>query len=207
MMPPTATTSTGASTSSSPSGCPTSGWSTAPSPIRCRSSTSATRLLEPTNNWANENQIYTFSRAAAAARAPVFFTRWMFKLMGLYQLPWDLNISGTVSGHEGTFYDDLLQRQDWSLPNRHRMPNQMPHDELQQPQNRLADVCIVNLKLEKMLKARRRSPRCTSPSIASTSSTPHVLRTAGTSTYGHVRDAARPTMRTVRTRAARTTRS
>ena len=60
---------------------------------------------DPTNMWAYEGSIYGISLGGASGKiARDMFSRWMVKLTGLYQLPFDINFSGTISGHEGSFY-------------------------------------------------------------------------------------------------------
>jgi len=106
--------------------------------------------LDPTNLWAQEGQIYTFDLGGGSGKiGRPYFTRWMFKVMGLYQLPYDINISGTVSGHQGTFYETYFTLEDDALPNPNSFSTDMPTTKYNdRPQ--LPDVWVVNLKLEKM---------------------------------------------------------
>jgi len=105
--------------------------------------------LDPTNLWAEEGQIYTFYMGGGSGKISVpYFTRWMFKLSGLYQLPYDINISGTVSGHQGTFYQTYFSVEDDTLPNPNSQSNSMPTTKYNdRPQ--LPAVWLFNLKLEK----------------------------------------------------------
>jgi len=106
--------------------------------------------LDPTNLWAEEGQIYTFYMGGGSGKVSVpFFTRWMFKLSGLYQLPYNINISGTVSGHQGTFYQEYFNVEDDTLPNPNSYSNSLPTTKYNdRPQ--LPNVWLFNLKLEKM---------------------------------------------------------
>ncbi len=73
---------------------------------------------DPTNMWVYEGQIYGISMGGASGKiARDGFSRWMFKLTGLYQLPFDINVSGTLSAHEGYFYFTSFGIQDRTLPN------------------------------------------------------------------------------------------
>jgi hypothetical protein len=106
---------------------------------------------DPTNLWATEGQIYTFSMGGGSGKiSRPFFTRWMFRLSGLYQLPWGLSLAGTISGHEGTFYETYFNVEDWSLPNPNSYSNSMPTTSYNN-REQLADVWVINLKLEKVL--------------------------------------------------------
>jgi hypothetical protein len=106
--------------------------------------------LDPTNLWAEEGQIYTFYYGGGSGKVSVpYFTRWMFKLSGLYQLPYDINLSGTVSGHQGTYYQEYFNVEDDTLPNPNSYSNSMPTTTYNnRPQ--LADVWLFNVKIEKM---------------------------------------------------------
>jgi hypothetical protein len=108
--------------------------------------------LEPTLNWANENQLYTFAQGAGSGKINAnIFSRWMFKLMGLYQLPWDLTISGTVQGHEGAIVVTNFGVNNYSLDSTGGRTYTIPTVPYGQ-QDRLKPVYMFNLKLEKMLK-------------------------------------------------------
>ncbi len=107
----------------------------------------------PTNLWAYDGSIYGISLGGASGKTGVnFFSRWMVKWMGLYQLPWDLNISMTVSGHEGAFVAESFSIYDYRLPNTINgysvsMPT-VSYDN----RDKLPDVWDINFKAEKMLR-------------------------------------------------------
>ena len=108
--------------------------------------------LEPTLNWANENQIYTFAQGSGSGKINAnLFSRWMFKIMGLYQLPYDINISGTVQGHEGAVIVTNFGVANSSLNatggRSYTIPT-VPYGK----QDRLDTVVMFNLKFEKMFK-------------------------------------------------------
>ncbi len=58
--------------------------------------------FNPTNTWAFDGKPYAMSGGGASGKTSInMYTRWMFKISGLYQLPWDFNISGTFQAREG----------------------------------------------------------------------------------------------------------
>jgi hypothetical protein len=108
--------------------------------------------LDPTNLWASEGQIYAFDMGGGSGKTTrPFFTRWMFKLQGLYQLPYDISVSGTVSGHQGTYYQTYFSFEDDTLPNPDSISNDMPTTKYND-RTKLGDVWVFNFKLEKMFK-------------------------------------------------------
>ena len=108
--------------------------------------------LDPTNIWATEGQMYGVTMGGTSGKINQdYFTRWMVKLMGLYQLPWDLSVSGTISGHEGTIPAETITFRNTSLPNPYSYENTM-NTTVYSNRSRLPNVWVVNFKLEKMLK-------------------------------------------------------
>jgi hypothetical protein len=106
---------------------------------------------DPTNLWASEGQVYAFDMGGGSGKiSRPFFTRWMFKLQGLYQLPLDLTFAGTVSAHQGTYYQTFFNLEDDALdvPN----PTNSMATTKYNDRTKLGNVWVVNLKLEKMLK-------------------------------------------------------
>jgi hypothetical protein len=112
--------------------------------------------LDPTNNWAVDGQIFGFWGTDSIGKAwPFYFTRWMVKLTGLYQLPWDLNVSGTLSAHEGSFNTQSfgVQNRTSSNPNYNSTSyNNYFLTHTYNASDRLQAVWVVNFKLEKVLK-------------------------------------------------------
>jgi hypothetical protein len=108
--------------------------------------------LDPTNVWASEGQIYTFTMGGSSGKTNrPFFTRWMFKLSGLYQLPYDINVSGTVSGHQGTFYQTYFSLESMDWENENYYTNSMPTTKYNN-REQLGNVWVINFKLEKGFK-------------------------------------------------------
>jgi hypothetical protein len=107
---------------------------------------------DPTNLWAQEGQIFFFNMGGGSGKITrPFFTRWMAKLSGLYQLPFDINVSGTVSAHEGTYYQTYFALRDYSYGNPNSYSNSMP-TAAYNDWTQLPAVWVINLKLEKMFK-------------------------------------------------------
>ena len=109
---------------------------------------------DPTSLWAYEGQIYGVGMGGGAGKVTRdFFTRWMFKLSGLYQLPFDINISGTLSAHEGTIYATLFTIRDIGVPGASpRESSKSIPTTVYGNRSRLPDVWIVNIKVEKMVR-------------------------------------------------------
>jgi hypothetical protein len=108
--------------------------------------------LDPTNQWVVEGNIYGISMGASSGKTGRYgFSRWMAKLMGLYQLPYDISVSATVSGHEGYYYYENFGLRNDTLPNPRSYSNSMyVADYDHRP--RLGDVWTINAKVEKMLR-------------------------------------------------------
>jgi hypothetical protein len=106
--------------------------------------------IDPTNLWASEGQYYAFYMGGGSGKITrPFFTKWMFKLQGLYQLPFDISVSGTVSAHEGTYYQTYFDLEDDTLPNPDSYYNSMATTKFND-RSKLGDVWVINFKLEKM---------------------------------------------------------
>jgi hypothetical protein len=114
--------------------------------------------LDPTGNWSYDNQIFGFSQGGGSGKiSQVYFTRWMVKLMGLYQLPYDINLSGTLSAHEGTFNTNSFGISNYSGTSINPQYNSNDRSDsflthTYNNSDRLGSVLVVNFKLEKVLK-------------------------------------------------------
>jgi hypothetical protein len=61
-----------------------------------------TTYLDLTNKWMTEGEPYTLAGGGASGKTSVaMYSKWMAKVSGMYQLPWDVNISGTFQAREG----------------------------------------------------------------------------------------------------------
>ena len=64
---------------------------------------------DPTNIQYLDGYSYA-PESASSGKSDVFYnSRWAFKLTGLYQLPWDINVSGYLSMREGFCYPIILK--------------------------------------------------------------------------------------------------
>jgi hypothetical protein len=132
--------------------------------------------LDPTNLWADEGQIYAFDMGGGSGKiSRPFFTRWMFKLSGLYQLPAAINISGTISAHEGTFYQTYFDLEDDTLPNPNSYYNSMPTTKYN-GRAQLPNVFVVNVKVEKMFSLASLGKMYFSADIFNTFNSNTILR-------------------------------
>jgi hypothetical protein len=114
----------------------------------------ANGYTDPTTIWASEGQIYGVGMGATSGKIQRdFFSRWMFKLSGLYQLPFDMNISATISAHEGTFYVTQFTIRDTGVPGASsRETSKTIPTAVYGNRSREPNVFAVNIKLEKMIK-------------------------------------------------------
>lgn len=114
----------------------------------------ANGYTDPTTIWAYEGQIYGVGMGGSSGKIQRdFFSRWMFKLSGLYQLPFDMNISGTVSAHEGTFFATTFVIRDTGVPGASSRETQKTIPiAAYGNRSRLPEVFVLNLKVEKMIK-------------------------------------------------------
>lgn len=72
----------------------------------------------PTNIWAYEGQPPSAYIGGASGKINQYtYTPWMFKFSGLYQLPWDISISGTFQARQGWVIREYFQLVDYTLPN------------------------------------------------------------------------------------------
>jgi len=107
---------------------------------------------DPTGMWAYEGKIYGIGLGGSSGKITVnMFTRWLFKASGLYQLPWDVNVSATLSAHEGAFVGESFSFTDLTLPNGKSQSNSMPTIAYDN-RDRLDNVWTINVKVEKMIK-------------------------------------------------------
>jgi hypothetical protein len=74
--------------------------------------------INPTNLWAQQDQIWAPSLGGASGKIGQYiFSHWMFKIEGLYQLPFDFAISGTFNARNGHIIPQYFTMADSSLQN------------------------------------------------------------------------------------------
>jgi hypothetical protein len=112
----------------------------------------ANGYTDPTGMWAYEGMIYGISLGGSSGKISVnMFSRWLLKASALYQLPWDVNVSATLSAHEGAFVGESFTVQDLTLPNTKSQSNGMPTIAYDN-RDRLGNVWTISAKVEKMIK-------------------------------------------------------
>jgi hypothetical protein len=107
--------------------------------------------IDPTNQWALDGQPFAYSIGGASGKVSMpVFSRWMVKAQGLYQLPYDFNISFTFNAREGHIIVEEIGLVDYTSPNPISYSNTM----YTQPfgTNRLETFWNLNLRLEKILR-------------------------------------------------------
>jgi hypothetical protein len=107
--------------------------------------------LNPTNQWATDGKLYAYSLGGSSGKYGMrTFSRWMLKIQGLYQLPYDFNVSMTFNAREGHIVDEYVTISDANSPN----PEDQGGDILLRPygDNRLPTFWNLNLRLEKILR-------------------------------------------------------
>jgi len=140
-----------------------------------------TAWLEPTNNWANDGQIYPFWMGGGSGKiSQPFFTRWLVKLSGLYQLPFDINIAGTFSAHEGVYNENTFQVVNLSLPSTGGQDYTIPTSKYNN-QPRLPSTVVINLKIEKMFRMTDTGRMYFSVDCFNVTNVATILRRYGTS--------------------------
>jgi hypothetical protein len=74
--------------------------------------------MDPTNLWAFEDKPYAIYMGGASGKISQYiYSRWMFKVGGLYQLPYDVNVSFNFMAREGWILRERFQYIDYTLPN------------------------------------------------------------------------------------------
>jgi hypothetical protein len=107
--------------------------------------------MSPTNIWAYEGQDSSAYIGSASGLLNQYTNaRWLVKLSGLYQFPWDINASFTFQAREGWLIDEYFAYYDYTLPN----PQSVSANLEMVPfgSNRLDPLVNIGLRLEKMLR-------------------------------------------------------
>ena len=105
----------------------------------------------PTNLWSYDGDYYTNSMGGGSGKLSVpMFTRWMFKLQGMYSLPLGIDVSFSLSGREGMIIDQYLELVDYTLPNSRDQSEDIQF-QTNSDQARLGNVWVMNAKVQKRL--------------------------------------------------------
>lgn len=74
-------------------------------------------VLNPLNVWAYDGKPQAAYIGSASGKINQYtYSRWMFKVAGLYQLPFGLDVSGTFNMREGWVQDEYFNLTDYRLP-------------------------------------------------------------------------------------------
>jgi Carboxypeptidase regulatory-like domain/TonB-dependent Receptor Plug Domain len=107
--------------------------------------------FNPTNVWAYDGKPQAAYIGGASGKMNQYtYTRWMFKAGGLYQLPFDIDISGTFNMREGWVINEFFTLYDYRLPNPASRNSQLVMANF--GDNRLPLFYNLTLRLEKMIK-------------------------------------------------------
>ncbi len=106
--------------------------------------------MDPTAIWALEGRGTTGRGEGSTVRSGRYDTpTWMVKASGLYQLPWDVDISFTFNARQGRKVQEYYDIRDTSLPNPRSNSNRIwlvPHGT-----ERSSDIMLFNLRVQKRL--------------------------------------------------------
>ncbi|MBC7364253.1 MAG: TonB-dependent receptor [Candidatus Aminicenantes bacterium] len=107
--------------------------------------------LDPTTIWAFDGKPQAAYIGGASGKINQYtYTRWMFKLSGLYQLPFDINISGTFNAREGWVLTEYFTLVDYRIPASDSRSNTIYMDYF--GTDRLPIFYNFNLRVEKLLR-------------------------------------------------------
>jgi hypothetical protein len=107
--------------------------------------------MNPTNVWAYDGYPQAAYIGGASGKINQYtYSRWMFKAGGLYQFPWDIDVSGTFNVREGWVIDEYFTLRDYRLPNPLSQSATLRMDYF--GENRLPLFYNLTLRLEKLIK-------------------------------------------------------
>ena len=111
--------------------------------------------LNKTNLWAYEGYPQAAYIGGASGKENQYtYSRWMFKVGGLYQAPFGIDISGTFQAREGWILQESFNFYNYTLPN----PSSVSSGLVQVPfgTNRMPLFYNLNFRVEKLLKVADR---------------------------------------------------
>jgi hypothetical protein len=107
--------------------------------------------LNLTNQWAEDGKLFAYQLGSASGKTSMrTFSSWMFKAQGLYQLPYDFNVSATFNARQGHIVDEYVTIQDNASPNSADRSEDLLLREV--GENRLDTFWNLNLRVEKILR-------------------------------------------------------
>jgi hypothetical protein len=109
------------------------------------------KIDNPTNYWAFDSSVYAYNIGGASGKInqPVF-SHWMIKAQGLYQLPWDLNISFSFNARQGHLINKSITINNpiWINPYNYNVDVALEKF----GSSRLPTFWNLNMRLEKVLR-------------------------------------------------------
>ena len=107
--------------------------------------------MNPTNLWMEQDKIWAPYIGSASGKVSQYtYSPWMFKIEGLYQLPFDFNISGTFNARAGHMIPQYFTIADSSLQNQFSKSASVYLAEIDALT--LPTFYQLNLRIEKMVK-------------------------------------------------------
>jgi hypothetical protein len=105
----------------------------------------------PTNLWARDGKAWARTMGASSGKIDInVFSRWLFKVSGLYELPYDFNISGSFNAREGHIITETMQITNYAAPN--PISRSVTADLTPYGIERLPTFYNLNMRLEKVLR-------------------------------------------------------
>jgi hypothetical protein len=105
-----------------------------------------------TNLWAVEGQSYAAYMGGASGKINQYtYSRWLFKVGGLYQLPYDINFSFTFQAREGWVIRERLYFYDYAIPNVRNRGRWLYLNKF--GDDRLDTFYKLDIRIEKVLKS------------------------------------------------------
>jgi len=108
--------------------------------------------LNPTNLWAYDGKPQAAFVGGASGKIDQYiYSRWMFKLAALYQLPFDISVSATFNMREGWVQDEYFTLVDYRIPSSHTQSADIRMDVF--GAQRLPLFYNINFRAEKLIRA------------------------------------------------------
>ena len=108
--------------------------------------------INPTNIWAFEGQpVSAYMGGASGKISQYVFSRWLVKASGLYQLPYDFNVSFTFTAREGWIIRERAYIRDYTITNSRSRSSWLYLTPF--GTDRLNTFWRFDFRLEKMIKA------------------------------------------------------
>lgn len=108
-------------------------------------------FLNPTGLWAIDGKVYAVEKGGGSGKLDAcIFPRWMFKISGLYQFPYDINLSFTFEARDGHVVPEYIKIVDFNAPNPRYNTVNAPISDF--GTLRLENHWIANFRIEKLLK-------------------------------------------------------